>query len=162
MRRLLPLLLLVAACSPARPVLPSPEVAPDTAFVLISPRDAAPTALHAAMRQMVAQCAGPEHLDVPLLLAIADSIVSLPSGRLAYGISAMADSVAIVVIEAPYIHHPTVFSHEMLHIGHLATETGLVMRQCTIYVGEPLKDRKVANPEELAGRGHVIRIRRRP
>lgn len=157
MKPLAMLALLALACAPSPPTRP-PKAEPDTAYVLIRPRDIAPTPLHLAVRAMLRQCAGPERSERPLLVALADSIIGLPSGQLAYGISGPADSIAVLVLEAAYVHNAAVVSHELLHVAFGAGETSRLMRHCTLYVGSDLPERRVADPWWYVDRGQVLRV----
>lgn len=155
----LALVLAFAGCAPHVAPPPGP-VAPDTAYVLLSPRPASPTPLHLAVRQMVGMCAGAEQAHGPVGLATADSIIGLPSGNLAYGIGGSDADGALIIIDAAFFHNAAVVSHEMLHVLHRAGETSRIMMRCTLYVGVDMPIRTVVDPQRFVYRGTVLRFER--
>jgi hypothetical protein len=131
---------------------------PDTAYVLLDPRPIAPTPLHIAVRDMIGLCAGKEMTYGPVGLTMADSIIGIPSGTLAYGISGQDERGQVVIIETAFVHNAAVISHEFLHALHAASEGDRTMRACTLYVGMDLPMRTVNDPEMYAYRGVVLSL----
>jgi len=170
-----PSVLLVACteCAPAsRAILPPPEMARDTAFLLLGYERFDPTLVHEAVVAMVGSCvvavafeAGPPPPGLrplpTLYWGVADSIIGLPSGQMAYGISGPGNDGAHVILEEKKVWSNGVTSHEIAHVLG-AREYDNIMERCTMQ-SEDLPLRIVPRDEllTLVDRGFVIPIRRR-
>jgi len=170
MRHILALLvLLVVGCGPvttsSRPTVAGPDaIPPDTATLLLNPTVAYPTPLHAAIWVMVESCLGVAPNRIAVNWAVADSIVSDPTGRMPYGmVLSGSDGSVLVVLERRYWFNPAVVSHELVHHLGRVRESSPFIETCTMYVGLDMPERAVA-ARELPGlrrRATVIQRRNR-
>lgn len=111
---------------------------------VVNPVYMAPTPLHRALYENVAECTGRE-LYIPfddLEWYVADSLKS-DSGYLAYGISSYLNKPPMVVLERAFWTSPEVVTHESVHlIDRDPRENNWDMYHCVAYGDEDLPLRR--------------------
>lgn len=113
------------------------------------------TPLHNAVVYMVAECLGVQESAYTLIgWAVADQLVLVNSGIPAYGVTVLdpENHTALIVLERAYWLHPSVISHEAIHLLTGAEDdnyANTALWRCEMRLPENLPERPALSPDSV-------------